>query len=452
MTEIVFGYFAGGLVAGVVGLVFAAIVRGLPRVVARQPRAWHRIGTMALLVALVLPAAATWLGGFVRGGAAFEIWQSRAGEFAWPAVPALTVSPPRFGSEAAMRVPLAAWVVPAALLGLIVGIGTAFVRLTAALRRLRRLCRSLPVVRRVGRAVLCASEELRSPAAARVDGRAYIIVPTALLGDGQRLRLVIAHEAQHHRRGDLFCALGVAILRALWFWNPAFRAWHTALSELEDIDCDRTAVRRLRVSSFDYASCLIGAAEALLPASTRVGVRAMAAPTAQALARRISALTERPLRRRLATAGAALLLVGALAGGTWAATGVASDRRVSTDEVARLAAQIQARTGFPVLASEPVVEALNRRVATPEARERSRAALARMAIHREMIEQVLQAHGLPRALIAVPFQESGFDAEAQTTRPLPVRAVGLWQLLPATARRFGLEVSESKDDRRDPRR
>ncbi|HXJ32869.1 MAG TPA: lytic transglycosylase domain-containing protein [Candidatus Eisenbacteria bacterium] len=67
---------------------------------------------------------------------------------------------------------------------------------------------------------------------------------------------------------------------------------------------------------------------------------------------------------------------------------------------------------------------------------RSRAQLPRL-------EAVLTAHGLPRALIAVPAVESRFHADARGSHG----ELGIWQLRPATARRFGLEVTRGRDER-----
>jgi hypothetical protein len=452
MIKIVFGYFAAGLVAGGAGLAFAAVVQGLPAVVRQSPRLWHRIGCVAFLAALLLPGIVVAFAGLSGGAAPIEIWNSRASVSPWPQLPAITVSPTTEVGDVVERVRLGQTMPIAVFVICAVGVALAMARLMWRRRGLRRVCRALPVIKRVGLVRICAGDDVQSPFAARVRGAAYIVVPTSLLGDGSRLRIVIAHEAQHHRQGDLRCAGWLAVLRALWFWNPAFRSWQSALVELEDLDCDQAAVRRSGVAPFDYARCLISVAESALPASLAVGVRSMAAPTARALGRRISALTRRPVRRNGLAAFAVFTLMVMISGGTWAVTGAVSDRRVHADEVAALASQIQQRSGFPVLASAPIVEALNRRVATPEARERTRAALARMVAYRGMIDEVLRAQGLPRELIAIPFQESGFDADAHTNRPLPVRSAGLWQLIPSTARTLGLEVSARQDDRLDPRR
>jgi membrane-bound lytic murein transglycosylase D len=53
---------------------------------------------------------------------------------------------------------------------------------------------------------------------------------------------------------------------------------------------------------------------------------------------------------------------------------------------------------------------------------------------------------LPPVLLAVPFTESGFNVAARSS----VGSAGLWQFIPATARRQGLVVDAARDDRLDP--
>jgi membrane-bound lytic murein transglycosylase D len=48
--------------------------------------------------------------------------------------------------------------------------------------------------------------------------------------------------------------------------------------------------------------------------------------------------------------------------------------------------------------------------------------------------------------------ESRFDNEAQPNTPVERRSVGLWQLIPSTGRRLGLQVSPTMDERLEPRR
>lgn len=59
---------------------------------------------------------------------------------------------------------------------------------------------------------------------------------------------------------------------------------------------------------------------------------------------------------------------------------------------------------------------------------------------------ILRAHGLPPTLLGVAAVESGFNPAALS----PKGARGMWQLMPATARRYGLAVEAGRDDRMDP--
>lgn len=62
---------------------------------------------------------------------------------------------------------------------------------------------------------------------------------------------------------------------------------------------------------------------------------------------------------------------------------------------------------------------------------------------RPRLEAILVEHGLPRQLRAVPAVESGYQQHARGGHG----ELGLWQLKPATARRFGLEVNARRDER-----
>ena len=62
------------------------------------------------------------------------------------------------------------------------------------------------------------------------------------------------------------------------------------------------------------------------------------------------------------------------------------------------------------------------------------------------VEPVLESYGVPAGLAAaVMFVESGGRADALSAKG----ARGLWQLMPDTARRYGLRVDETRDDRLD---
>jgi Transglycosylase SLT domain len=69
----------------------------------------------------------------------------------------------------------------------------------------------------------------------------------------------------------------------------------------------------------------------------------------------------------------------------------------------------------------------------------------RLNLLRPAVDPILMSHGVPVNLAAVILVESGGRARALS----PKGARGLWQLMPDTARRYGLRVDEIRDDRLD---
>ncbi len=82
---------------------------------------------------------------------------------------------------------------------------------------------------------------------------------------------------------------------------------------------------------------------------------------------------------------------------------------------------------------------------TGPGRERFERALYRMQLHRPTMESILDEMDLPRELICVAFIESGFAMKAVSR----ARAVGPWQFITGTGRRYGLRVNWWYDERCD---
>lgn len=72
--------------------------------------------------------------------------------------------------------------------------------------------------------------------------------------------------------------------------------------------------------------------------------------------------------------------------------------------------------------------------------------LDRMGKYAEMISAKLDKRQMPKDLVYLAMIESNFNPEAKS----PVRAVGLWQFMSSTAKRFGLSVGGKVDERKDP--
>jgi membrane-bound lytic murein transglycosylase D len=71
--------------------------------------------------------------------------------------------------------------------------------------------------------------------------------------------------------------------------------------------------------------------------------------------------------------------------------------------------------------------------------------LGNAALYFPIFENLLQQKGMPAELKALSILESWLDPAA-TSR---VGAGGLWQLMPQTAKMYGLEVGKQVDERRD---
>ena len=63
-----------------------------------------------------------------------------------------------------------------------------------------------------------------------------------------------------------------------------------------------------------------------------------------------------------------------------------------------------------------------------------------------IFEEALDYYGLPLELKYLPFIESALEPKAKS----PAGAVGLWQFMLATGKRYGLEVNSLVDERQDP--
>jgi membrane-bound lytic murein transglycosylase D len=71
--------------------------------------------------------------------------------------------------------------------------------------------------------------------------------------------------------------------------------------------------------------------------------------------------------------------------------------------------------------------------------------LDRMALRGGAVDEALAERGFPPSLRYLPLIESGYDPRV-TSR---TGAVGMWQIMPATARGLGLTVNRLHDERRD---
>ncbi len=74
--------------------------------------------------------------------------------------------------------------------------------------------------------------------------------------------------------------------------------------------------------------------------------------------------------------------------------------------------------------------------------------LSRSTRYLPMMKQTFYEHALPIDLVYLAMIESGYNPFAVSR----ARAVGMWQFIAGTARRYGLEISSYVDERRDPQK
>src|SRR5690606_16951396 len=79
-------------------------------------------------------------------------------------------------------------------------------------------------------------------------------------------------------------------------------------------------------------------------------------------------------------------------------------------------------------------------------RDRTRLWLERSGRYAPMIRRELRARNMPEDLVYLALIESGFSPRAYSR----AHAVGIWQFIAGTGRRYGLEISPYVDERRDP--
>jgi len=175
--------------------------------------------------------------------------------------------------------------------------------------RLNRMLAACHDWRRMGRVHLLLSDDALVPFSTRGLLNHYVVVPCELLGEPEDLKLVLKHEFQHLRQGDVTWEIGLELLRPLFFWNPFYYVWKSEVERLRELACDQRVAEDVHVDLRSYCMCLLRAAQAGLKKrqdqvarGRSVGIAAVALlevqdrllrrSPAQKLRRRVEALLE----------------------------------------------------------------------------------------------------------------------------------------------------------------
>jgi hypothetical protein len=412
---------------------------------------WLRIGALWVVAAFAIPVAVRLAPRAVPARPALMMWSKHdAAATAGAALTSLGWTPaPGARARAAIAVSDRQLSIVAGLwCAVVVALG---LRLSWIQRGLARFCLGLPVVRRCGRVRLCACDHLGSPISARAAGLSFVVIPTVMWADAAAVRMILAHEAAHLRRGHLRAGWLSQAVTIAFFWHPAVYLWARVTRYLEEVVCDATVAARY--GSMAYARCLVWAATiGRTPVYECEGSLPMARGT-EDLERRLGMVfnddddstgATRSARRSAAKTAATTLVMAAMVGASFAASAALGDRRVDASQARAMAERVQRETGFAVPVDDWVVAKLNDLVGPR--RDWTVRSFARARPLRGAVARQLHAADLPPVLLAVPFTESGFDLAARSS----LGSAGLWQFIPSTARRQGLVVDAAGDDRLDP--
>ena len=352
-------------------------------------------------------------------------------------------------SNASMPLSRAAWLVGGLFVsGLLVMLATVAVDAFNTVR----VIRGAQTMRRRGRLAILSTDAASVPFSFWIPGRSFIVVPSALLLRPKDLRMALRHEGQHHRHADTKLLYVCQLARGLFYWNPAIHSLVRQIQELQEFACDEAVVARRNASADEYCRCLLWVAESSANAR-RSSVQACMVSGGHeqrgSLVRRIEAALAKPAGPvgRLAYLATCLCVFVLLTAFSRAFAAPIQDRRISMAEARQIVEAARHGSDFPIELNERVLEQLNLLLGTPDGRAWLQASMARMGQYQDFISEKVKDAGLPRELLAVPLVESGYrnrppDSDAR-------HGAGLWMFIAPTARRMGLEVSASKDQRLD---
>ncbi len=137
-------------------------------------------------------------------------------------------------------------------------------RLIVSFARLNRMLAGCHEWRSNGRVQLLLSDHALVPFSARGLFRHYVVIPSDLLTESEDLRLVLKHEFQHLRQGDVAWEIGLEMLRPFFFWNPFFYVWKSEVERLRELACDQKVAEDAHVDLRSYCMCLLRAAQSSL--------------------------------------------------------------------------------------------------------------------------------------------------------------------------------------------
>lgn len=311
-----------------------------------------------------------------------------------------------------------------------------------------KIVREAFLIKQLGRVKIWLHQDIVAPFS-YYNLRANVVLPQDSLEDRKKLRIVVAHEIQHHRQKDTLWVYLLESLKLLIAINPIAKKLVYQIMELQELACDEALVGHGRFSPHQYGRCLYDYAEKqLLKLQCPIGAIGMAAETTF-LKRRIEIMfqTKKKTSKRTMAACLCLCLLG-MSTVAWTFKGAVSDQKITLAQARSMAGKISEDQDIPIVVDKNVLFWLNKAVGSEASRKYMRESLARMEAYKPMIVEKLGNVSFPEELLAVPLVESGYRNDVVST----AKAAGIWQFIASTASKCGLSVNNSNDERFNPNR
>jgi len=156
------------------------------------------------------------------------------------------------------------FIAKAAVLIFLVGLAVGFVRFVYSVFCLWRIVANAYNWRSIGRVRIRLSDRTLVPFSTRGLFNYYVVIPSHMLGQGEELKVSLAHEFQHIRQGDLEWEVLLEAIKPLFFLNPAYHAWKRKVEHLRELNCDREVLSHGRIEVQTYCETLLSVCQKTL--------------------------------------------------------------------------------------------------------------------------------------------------------------------------------------------
>lgn len=165
--------------------------------------------------------------------------------------------------------------------------------------KLRSILRSCYEWRQFGNIKLLLSDTTFVPFSTRSFKTRYVVIPSGMLANNKDLKIVLAHEFQHMRQGDIEWEFIHEVLSPLFFWNPAFILWKRQVQKLRELACDQELVITKKLDIRTYCDCLLNVCRDSLRKNDRYTIALPTVPLVQVDRRIFGLNSEKFLKERI---------------------------------------------------------------------------------------------------------------------------------------------------------